>query len=723
MRQKTWFYSWFITLVIGVLVACSENKPQNPVAESLGDVTPIDRQAWVSRHNPRLQELNAWSPFTLGNGQFAFTADVTGLQSFYRHYYDQGMPLETKARWAWHSRENPKAYTLKDASEDFDAYGRIVAFPSKMDSKAGQWLRKNPHDLPLFRAGFSLQESALLTSQISEINQSLDLWQGQLNSSFSLKNSRVEVTTLVDGEFDTLAAQVQSPLLQQGLAVDIEFPRGYLLNKKNTPQLDWQNDNEHRSILLESTENYALIQRVIDNAEHYVALQWQGSAELNQVDPHLFRLQPKQTNIDLAISVLQEKPLSIPSTLFTAVQDRAATALQTFWHSGAALDFSGSSYMQADELERRIVLSRYLMYVQSRAAIPTQETGLTSSSWYGKHHSEMTYWHVAHWILWGNPEFAERTLDWYLNHLSSAKALAASRGLRGARWAKMVGPDNRESPGGNPLIIWNQPQLIHMAELLYQTTQDIGIIHKYFELVEETAWGLSSMLVYDPVNDQYDLEPPIWIAQEIYDPKISHNPTFELAYWRTGLEIAHRWHERVQMDQHPEWQEQLDKLAPLAQKDNKYVAIESIPDTFDNIDSRKDHPSMLAAYGMLKDPRVDTEVMSNTLMAVKNHWDWKKKIWGWDYPMIAMTAARLNQPQTAVDFLLADLTHNQYLPNGHVPQAGAGLPVYLPANGALLSAVAMMTGGWDGSLDRRFPGFPVDGQWQIKAEGFVPYRF
>jgi hypothetical protein len=41
----------------------------------------------------------------------------------------------------------------------------------------------------------------------------------------------------------------------------------------------------------------------------------------------------------------------------------------------------------------------------------------------------------------------------------------------------------------------------------------------------------------------------------------------------------------------------------------------------------------------------------------------------------------------------------------------ARLPLYLPGNGGLLSAVAMMTAGWDGCPDRPAPGFPDNGKW------------
>jgi hypothetical protein len=88
--------------------------------------------------------------------------------------------------------------------------------------------------------------------------------------------------------------------------------------------------------------------------------------------------------------------------------------------------------------------------------------------------------------------------------------------------------------------------------------------------------------------------------------------------------------------------------------------------------------------------------------------------------MIAMTAARLGEPQRAVDVLLkSDSPNNVYTPDGHNRQRG-DLPVYLPGNGALLAAVAMMAAGWDGAPTHDAPGFPHDGTWTVRSEGLHP---
>lgn len=127
---------------------------------------------------------------------------------------------------------------------------------------------------------------------------------------------------------------------------------------------------------------------------------------------------------------------------------------------------------------------------------------------------------------------------------------------------------------------------------------------------------------------------------------------------------------------------------------------------------------MLAALGMLPGRKVDPETMRRTLHRVMKEWQWDQT-WGWDYPLTAMTAARLGEPALAVDALMMKTEKNRYLPNGHNWQR-KNLPCYLPANGGLLYVVAMMAGGWQSVPRTDAPGFPADGSWTVRAEKFNP---
>jgi hypothetical protein len=169
--------------------------------------------------------------------------------------------------------------------------------------------------------------------------------------------------------------------------------------------------------------------------------------------------------------------------------------------------------------------------------------------------------------------------------------------------------------------------------------------------------------------------------------------------------------ERMGIKREPSWDAVISALSPAPIRDGRYVAIAVEPYTLYN-----DHPSMLCALGMLPaTPVIDPSIMSRTLDDVLARWNWKST-WGWDYPVMAMSASRLGQPEKAVDALLMQVPKNEYLPDGfNLGQPGL-LPLYLPGNGGLLYATALMAAGWDGSSGRT-PGFPKNGKWDVKYEG------
>src|SRR5260370_30778926 len=71
-----------------------------------GTKEPIDRHALVTRHNVVLTAFDITSPLSVGNGEFAFTADVTGLQTFV-DAYQNGIPPATLEQWGVHKAATP----------------------------------------------------------------------------------------------------------------------------------------------------------------------------------------------------------------------------------------------------------------------------------------------------------------------------------------------------------------------------------------------------------------------------------------------------------------------------------------------------------------------------------------------------------------------------------------------------------------------------------------
>jgi len=187
-----------------------------------------------------------------------------------------------------------------------------------------------------------------------------------------------------------------------------------------------------------------------------------------------------------------------------------------------------------------------------------------------------------------------------------------------------------------------------------------------------------------------------------------------LEYWQWGLEVAQLWRRRLGLAAKPEWTRVSEKLAPLPEKDGVYLAHENCPQTYTQ--RQKDHPSMLGALGFLPGKKADAETMRRTLKKVMAVWNWPDT-WGWDYPLVAMTAARLGEAQIAVDALLMQTPKNRYLPNGHNYQRPA-LHLYLPGNGGLLAAMAMLCAGWEGRPKGAAPIFPKG--WNVQWEGLQP---
>jgi hypothetical protein len=183
----------------------------------------------------------------------------------------------------------------------------------------------------------------------------------------------------------------------------------------------------------------------------------------------------------------------------------------------------------------------------------------------------------------------------------------------------------------------------------------------------------------------------------------------------TGQEalFTQLWRERLGLPPEARWDEVLKGLAPLPVQDGCYLMQEGLTDTYTNWNW--EHPALLGALGMQPGDGVDAPTMRRTVKRVIETWHWEKS-WGWDFPLTAMAAARVGEPGLAVKSLLMDEPKNRYWPNGHNYQRD-GLTAYLPGNGGLLSAIAMMAAGWTDGPNTHAPGFPEDGRWKVAFEG------
>jgi len=700
------FYSFFLFLLISTAAQAQK----------------IDRKALVQRHTVINNQFDSLSSLSVGNGAFAFTVDVTGLQSFPEAYVN-GVPLGTQSEWGWHSFVDTANYKFDETLRTYTLNGRKVTYsvqikePARIKN-ASDWFRVNPHRLQLGSIGFEIvkKDGSLATiSDIQNIKQTLNMWTGEILSDFTVEGVPVHVSTFGHQQDDLVSVHVDSKLLAEGrLMINIRFP--YPTGSFLDGGAYWKDANKHQSSVETSASNTATLLHRLDTTSYYLACKWNVRASISQKEPHYFLVKPSGTSsFEFSGRFSSTKKTNMVAG-YIDTKNNNTIAWANFWNQGAAVDFAGSTDNRAKELERRIILSQYLTKIQCGGMYPPQESGLTYNTWFGKPHLEMHWWHGLHFALWNRLSILEKQMSWYEKVAGNARKIAARQGYKGVRWQKMTDPAGEESPSSvGAFLIWQQPHFITFAEQYRLQKPEMATLKKYGPLVFETADFMASFARYDSTKKKYVLGKGLIPAQERFKAEETFNPTYELVYWSYALNIAQDWRVRMGMKRNKLWDDVLNNLSPLPIQGDKYLATESATDSYTNPEFRTDHPSVLGAYGMLpKGKMLDTAIMRNTYDWIMKNWTWSET-WGWDFPMVAMTATRMNEPEQAIEALLMPIKTNTYLNNGHNYQDDR-LRLYLPGNGGLLTAVALMCAGYKGNTVPN-PGIPKDGKWKVKWEG------
>lgn len=677
---------------------------------------PIDRKTVVERHNIISDKLDLKSPAQTGNGEFAFSVDITGLQTF--------VPFNTMSHWGWHSDPLPAGIKVENfKGQMVNTYGRMVKYPlvnkeNEEQRLLSDWLSGNPHRINLGRIAFSLKKAngnVATSDDLQNCRQEVNLWTGIISSYFEIEGTPVYVKTACHPNRDLIGISVESELINYDrLSIELEFPFASATNSRGGNYIGiWNQPDLHQTIVAEK-ENQVDFKRILHKDKYHVSLKWVTKSQFirDEHNPHKFKLQPLDNIMEF---VVEFSPEMVTDELPDAKEclEAGKDGWAEFWNTGAAIDLSESIDHRWMELERRVVLSQYLMKVNEAGSLPPQESGLVNNGWYGRFHFEMIWWHGVHWALWDRWEQWDESLKIYNRFLGSAKERAKNEGFRGARWPKCTAYNNSEWPHPcHAFLIWQQPHPIYFAELDYRLHPNQNTLNKWKDVVFNTADFLASIAHYDSVKNHYVLGPPLIPVSENVGYMTTLNPAFELAYWRFGLRVARDWYKRCGLEFPEILNDVLQNLAPLPVENDVYVLYEGVSDMWTKYNY--EHPALIGTYGMLPGDGVDVEILENTFNKILSTWD-LKKTWGWDFPMLAMTAARLNSTGEAIDLLL----HENFGFDQHgLAYSMIGPFPYFPANGGLLTAVAMMAEGWDGIEKTNAPGFPKNGKWKVKYEKF-----
>lgn len=714
-------------LKTGAAAATASLLPKVSAASLSGS---IDREALVKRHTVILNQPDPVGVVAVGNGNFAYNADITGMQSF-PEFYEKSMPIGIMSNWGWHSFPNPKGYSLanfpntcwditrdgKPAKICYPSIEQLVQGVETGVPEEAEYLRSNPHKFGIGRIGLEITKadgSMASIGDVTSIDQKLDIWTGVLTSNFAVEGEPVSVETASHPERDEVALRIKSRLIQsQRLKVKIAF--AYAPGVWGWAYEDWSHPERHQTTMVKRGSHGADFARQLDGMHYFVRTSWSPGLSLKAAEPHTYFLSSPDGagSIELA-AWFAPHAIEGEADPVGAVQSASARHWKQFWMSGGAIDLSGTADPRAQELERRIVLSQYVTAVHSSGIMQPQESGLTCNTWFGKFHIEMYWWHAAHFALWGRPQLLENSMSELIRILPKAREIARQQGFSGARWPKMIGPEGNQSPSPiAPKLVWQQPHPIYMCELLYRAHPTQATLDKYKDIVFETADFMASFMNWDPERKQYVLGPGIYSADEHHRDIVHNtNPTFELGYWRWALEAAQPWRKRLGLPPNEKWDQVLKNMAPLPVQNGAYPVLESVQEPRPSINA-------IWLYGILPGDGVDLTVMRKTFDELLTPMLTRTPLTfvGSSEPLMAMCAARFGRPDISVDLLVGKYVKNQFMVSGYA-RGYDEIPVFLPSNGGWLSAVAMMAVGWNGGPSGHAPGFPAD--WRVRFEGLHP---
>lgn len=321
----------------------------------------INRKQVVQRHNVTLKNNNPSKPMQVGNGEFAYAVDITGMQTFDAH--------NTMAHWGFHNMPLPTGMHPNDfKGKIYNINGRPVEF--EMDpaeqSELSKWLAANPHPINLGKIGLHLTHRNGSLAKISDIKntrQHLDLWTGIITSSFVFDNVLVIIKTACHPKVDEIGIEINSVLVAKGqLKIAVEFP--YADDKEFSEFVGDYSSLQKHTTTTQKNKQQLLVQRHMDDLDYFLMITANNGLRYKYPDstknPHQLFITPTANLTNFSFKFSQKK-LQADTYKNDNVFAASTAGWKKYWSSGAAIDFSACTDSRAFELERRIVLSQYSM--------------------------------------------------------------------------------------------------------------------------------------------------------------------------------------------------------------------------------------------------------------------------------------------------------------------------------------------------------------------------
>lgn len=584
----------------------------------------------IIKYNLKFNHIDSKNPVTIGNGDFAITLDQTGTQSLYEIYKD--IPLSTMSNKNWFYKDKKD---IKPSYVDGKAY---MLFNLDNDPNY-QINRQYPFKYSFMQILLYDNDKLIDINNIKDVKQELDLYKGIVTSSFNYKEKINKTTSFIYQDHDEFNFKLQSDNLN--LALKFNYPsytkNGYHLDilpnvlvKEDRITLLYDDKNS-LSFKLKSSSNYQIVENTLIFDDNNVSF-------------------------SLALDEIKEGKL-----------------LDEFWKcdNGIIID--------NEELVKKMVLSKYLLHVNSTGIYPPQESGLTYNCWNSKFHLEM---HLIHslWNIYNNHVGdLVKSFDYYLSIMPSSLKRASLNGYKGLRFPKMTGPDGEDSPSNiGPLLIWQAPHILFMLQEIYYLYNKENIIKKYEPLISGTIDFMISFLTLK--DSKYQMLDPLLEACESIPLDRCQNPSFELEYWRYTLERQPKIDTVLYGHQRYDYLDITSKIITPKEDDGIYLKTYGVIDKYDLY---KDHPTEGFLMSFFKSKIVDKEKMVKTIDYILKNMD-LSSYWGWDFPFLGLSLLNCGEIEKSIEVTQLNTINNQYLYNGYNTSPRDDLKAYLPGNGAFL---------------------------------------
>lgn len=584
----------------------------------------------IIKYNLKFNHIDSKNPVTIGNGDFAITLDQTGTQSLYETYKD--IPLSTMSNKNWFYKDKKD---IKPSYVDGKAY---MLFNLDNDPNY-QINRQYPFKYSFMQILLYDNDKLIDINNIKDVKQELDLYKGIVTSSFNYKEKINKTISFIYQDHDEFNFKLQSDNLN--LALKFNYP-SYTKNGYRLDILPNVLVKEDRMTLLYDDKNS-------------LSFKLKSSSKYQIVENTLI-FDDNNVSFSLALDEIKEGKL-----------------LDEFWKcdNGIIID--------NEELVKKMVLSKYLLHVNSTGIYPPQESGLTYNCWNSKFHLEM---HLIHslWNIYNNHVGdLVKSFDYYLSIMPSSLKRASLNGYKGLRFPKMTGPDGEDSPSNiGPLLIWQAPHILFMLQEIYYLYNKENIIKKYEPLISGTIDFMISFLTLK--DSKYQMLDPLLEACESIPLDRCQNPSFELEYWRYTLERQPKIDTVLYGHQRYDYLDITSKIITPKEDDGIYLKTYGVIDKYDLY---KDHPTEGFLMSFFKSKIVDKEKMVKTIDYILKNMD-LSSYWGWDFPFLGLSLLNCGEIEKSIEVTQLNTINNQYLYNGYNTSPRDDLKAYLPGNGAFL---------------------------------------